>query len=133
MAAAELTIAELQQLVQATIVQSKAVSEAGAKTAERLDGLQESLDKYASSSAKAFDALATTTTSLLARTESTLGRVLVAHNSLDAAVAEMRKSLDGIVHRVDNLEQPTGTTTAQGLRTEPPQTERQSSDQHHSG
>ena len=84
MAAAELTIAELQQLVQATIVQRKAVSEAGAKTAERLDGLQESLDKYASSSAKAFDALATTTTSSLARTESTLGRVLVAHNSLDA-------------------------------------------------
>ena len=131
MAAAELTIAELQQLVQATIVQSKAVSEAGAKTAERLDGLQESLDKYASSSAKAFDALATTTTSSLARTESTLGRVLVVHNSLDAAMAEMRKFLDGFVHRVDILEQPTGTTIAQGRRTEPPQTERQSSDQHH--
>ena len=58
MAAAELTLAELQQLVQATILQSKAFLEVGAKTAERLDGLQDSFDKYASSSAKAFHALA---------------------------------------------------------------------------
>ena len=113
MAAAELTLADLQQLVQATILQSKGVSEAGAKTADRLEGLQDSFDKYASSSAKAFDALATTTTGSLARTESTLGRVLVAHNSLDAAVAEMRKSLEGIDRRVDTLEQPAHSSQPQ--------------------
>lgn len=95
MAAAELTLVDLQQLVQATILQSQAISDAGAKTVEHPDGLQDSLYKYASSSAKAFDALATTTMSSLARMELTLGRVLVVHNSLDAILVEMRKSLEG--------------------------------------
>ena len=136
MAAAELSLADLHQMVQATIQQSKAVSDAGAATAERVNELQDSLDKYAASSAKAFDALATTTTGSLARTESTLGRVLVAHNSLDAAVAEMRKSLEGIVRLVDTLEQPAHSSQLQDpltARTKPLQTNRQGAAQQQAG
>lgn len=87
MGAAELSLADLQKLVQDTILQSKAVSDAAAVTAERVDGLQDSIDKYASSTSKAFDALASTTTTSLARTDGTLGRVLMAQSSLDAAIA----------------------------------------------
>ncbi|XP_048563421.1 uncharacterized protein LOC125543953 [Triticum urartu] len=113
MAAAELSLADLQKLVQDTIQQSKAVLDAGAATSERVNELQDSLNKYASSSAKAFDALAQTTTASLGHTEATLGRVLIANNSLDAAMAEMKRALDGVVRRVDQLERVPATGPVQ--------------------
>ena len=58
MAAADMTLAEMQQLIQATIAQSKAVSEAGAHNAKGIEELCTAVDSYASSWAKAFDALA---------------------------------------------------------------------------
>ena len=119
MAAAELSLADLQKLVQATIQQSKAVSDAGAATAERVNELQDSLGKYA---AKAFDALAQTTTASLGRTEATLGRVLIANTSLDTAMAEMKQALDGVVRRVDQLEHapPSGPEQPQPQQRPPP-------------
>lgn len=105
MAAAELTLAELQQLVQATIAQSKAVSDAGVHNAKGLEELRTAVDSYAASSAKAFDALAQTTTASLNRIEATLGRLLISNNGLDAAVAEMKQSLGGVLKRVAVLEQ----------------------------
>ncbi|XBH95938.1 hypothetical protein VPH35_086423 [Triticum aestivum] len=104
MAAAELTLAELQKLVQATIEQSKAVSDAGAHNAKGLEELRTVVDTYASSSAKAFDALTQSTTASLNRTESTLGRLLISNNGLDAAVQEMQQSLTGVLKRVAVLE-----------------------------
>ena len=53
-----MTLAEMQQLIQATIAQSKAVSEAGAHNAKGIEELRTAVDSYASSSTKAFDALA---------------------------------------------------------------------------
>lgn len=105
MAAAELTLAELQQLVQATIAQSKAVSDAGVHNAKGLEELCTAVDSYAASSAKAFDALAQTTTAFLNQTEATLGRLLISNNGLDAAVEEMKQSLGGVLKRVAVLEQ----------------------------
>lgn len=93
--------------------QSKVVSEAGAAMAARVNDLQDSVDKYASLSAKAFNALAQMTTDSLSRTKATLGRVLIANSSLDAAMAEMKRVLDGVVRRVDQLEWAPPTTVSQ--------------------
>lgn len=84
------------ELMQDTITQSKAVSEAGVHAAKGLNELRTAVNTYAASSTKAFDALVKTTTASLERTKATLRQVLISNNTPNAAVDEMKQSLSRV-------------------------------------
>lgn len=112
---AELTLAELQKLVQDTIVQSKAVSDAGTRTAARVDELQSSVQELTTSTTAAIDRLDKSSNASLNKVDATLNRVISAHNTLEQTAESVKQSVEAVARRVDRLEhsQPPSATPQQ--------------------
>ncbi|XBJ04555.1 hypothetical protein VPH35_023472 [Triticum aestivum] len=115
MGAAELTISELQKLIQATVIQSKAVSDARVRNSERIDELRTTVDSFSESTTKALSDLTGSTATATQRVETTLDRIITAHNKLDKTADELKLSMEAVARRVDFIErgQPPSMTPAQ--------------------
>ena len=114
MGAAELTISELQKLIQATVIQSKAVSDAGVRNSKRIDELRTTVDSFSESTTKALFDLTSSMAAATQRVETMLDRIITAHNKLDKTTDELKLSMEAVARRVDFLErgQPPSTTPA---------------------
>lgn len=104
MGAAELTIAELQKLIHDTVLQSKAVSDAGVRNSERIDELCTTVDNLFESTTKAISDLTNSTETATKRVETTLDRIITSHNKLNKTAHELKLSMEMVVRRADVLE-----------------------------
>lgn len=98
---AELTIADIQQLLVAVAESNRATAEAGQINANRITELHTTLDKLAASQQ---EVLSTSTCM-----ESTPGRVIQANTALDRSVADLKQSMERVVSRVHIMERTAAT------------------------
>ena len=93
---AELSISDLQRLLQATAEANKATAEAGQLNASRITDLNTALDKLAVSQGEL--------TTASQRVETSLDRVIQANTALDQSVAELKHSMDSVAARISSIE-----------------------------
>jgi methyl-accepting chemotaxis protein len=103
---AELTVANLRQLLAATVETNKATEEAGQANALRITEISSALDKVATSHQE----LSRSTS----KVDATLERVIQANSALDRSVAELKQSMERVAAQITSMESTAPTLSTPG-------------------